>query len=259
MVSEDLSKQNSASALTCEQTEQRLKSYIAALPADLRSCVVEGGRWGPVFDHPFFYQPTIYALLDSPSFTPAYVAKLIFDARNRYGRLCAEGEFEAALLSVYKPHRREFLLNLLREHGVENLYNAIRVVWTGVDFFSHDYSLWCEVWSHVRESEDGRRHVMHVEDHEPFDSLPEVLTVYRGFQREDGGEEYGWSWSLKRETAEWFARRWPNGAPMIATVTVGKSEVLAYFNDRDEAEIVLHPEELSEISIEALSSERTAA
>lgn len=160
---------------------------------------------------------------------------------------------------VSKRHRRDYLLDLIREHGVENLYDAIRSVWTGVDFFADYHLLWCEVWAEVRDSVDGRRQVIHPDDREAFDALPDLLTVYRGFQRDEGGEEYGWSWSLSRETAEWFARRRSNGVPMIATMTVNKSDVLAYFNDRNEAEIVLHPEELNEMPIEALSKERAAA
>lgn len=256
MVLEDLSKSNKAVSAT---PEAAFDDYVAALPSGMRECIVEGDRFGPCFDHPFFYMPGFKVLALSGSFPVEKLIEAIAASRTQYEKLCAEGDFESALSCVYKPHRRQFLLNLIREHGVDRLYSAIRSVWISVDFFSHDHWLWCEVWEYVRESEGGRSQVIHADDCPIFDALPDELTVYRGFQREEGGEEYGWSWSLNRETAEWFARRWPNGEPMIATMTVNKSDVLAYFNDRNEAEIVLHPEELNEMPIEALSKKRAAA
>ena len=51
-------------------------------------------------------------------------------------------------------------------------------------------------------------------------------------------QEDGLSWTLSKEVAEWFASRFENDGEIIEK-TVHKTEVIAYFNDRDEEEIVL--------------------
>lgn len=73
-----------------------------------------------------------------------------------------------------------------------------------------------------------------------FDALPEQVVVYRGWN--GGGTRHGWSWSLDRERAEWFARRFapPEGGKIIEA-TVPRSAILALFTRRSENEVVIDP------------------
>lgn len=251
-------------AFQYEGLNERLTSFLDELPQEFHSYVVEGNYFPIQFLHPFCH------VLCFDVMPTSVVVETIADLSRCYEKGCANGEFQNALCAVVKPYRREYLLNLINEHGVERLYPAIRSVWIGVDWFWEDYWTWLSVWSAVQDEEGGCRQVIHPEERETFDALPETLTVYRGFQRvedvEDGegGEEYGWSWSLSKEQAEWFARRWPGGIPTVATLTVPKNAVLAYFNDRNEEEIVLLPDDLAswlaeDITVEELSREREAA
>jgi hypothetical protein len=79
---------------------------------------------------------------------------------------------------------------------------------------------------------------MSEEDKRFFDSLPERIEVWRGtsYRRSIGGL----SWTLDHEKAAWFARRFCAGSrvPLIAKGTVPKGDVLAYFGERSEQEIV---------------------
>jgi hypothetical protein len=81
------------------------------------------------------------------------------------------------------------------------------------------------------------------------------LVIYRG--QPDSGPP-GISWTLKRECAVWFARRfspWRRAAePTVLRARVNPSRILAYLVGRDEAEVVLDPAGLA-IRRSALSDE----
>lgn len=72
-----------------------------------------------------------------------------------------------------------------------------------------------------------------------FDSLPEELTVYRGVAI--GRNPKGLSYTLSKDKAEWFANRFSEvkGSGTVIEKHIKKEHVLAYFNSRDEDEIVV--------------------
>jgi len=71
--------------------------------------------------------------------------------------------------------------------------------------------------------------------------LPNDLTIWRGVARPRYAR--GMSWTLDRERAEWFARRFAAmyGDPRLYTATVDSDQVLGYLQGRQESEIVLDP------------------
>jgi hypothetical protein len=82
-------------------------------------------------------------------------------------------------------------------------------------------------------------------DREFYDSLPKMLTVYRGADR--SCVEEGISWTADRRVAEGFARGHRfifNPDPVVATATIRKSEIFAAINDRNESEILCLPPDI---------------
>ncbi len=70
------------------------------------------------------------------------------------------------------------------------------------------------------------------------------LTVYRGGTGTSEEVESGVSWTLKREVASFYAHEWPQRwgstrEPVIVSAKVAQNEVFAFFNDRNEAEILI--------------------
>lgn len=75
--------------------------------------------------------------------------------------------------------------------------------------------------------------------------LPEKITIYRGMtESELKQNEFGCSWSLKKEVAEFFACTYQrnfatrNFKKKVHELTINKSEVIAFFNERKEFEII---------------------
>ena len=77
---------------------------------------------------------------------------------------------------------------------------------------------------------------------------PEVVEVYRGIT--DYNKKYvkALSWTLSKKTAEWFADRFSSKG-IIYKALIPKEHILAYFNGRNEKEIVLDPKYLQDIEI----------
>jgi hypothetical protein len=78
-------------------------------------------------------------------------------------------------------------------------------------------------------------------------SIPSQLLQRRGrdvFERyrSERYAEMGISWTLSKEVAVWFARRWQDkGLPMVVTGKCRKRDVLGYTNGRKEQEIIINP------------------
>ena len=82
--------------------------------------------------------------------------------------------------------------------------------------------------------------LMETEDYKVYTSLPEELNIYRGVAL--GREPNGLSWTADLEKAKWFAHRFDRGDKQgyVEAAIVNKAGVLAYFNTRDEDELVVN-------------------
>lgn len=104
----------------------------------------------------------------------------------------------------------------------------------------------------LKSGRQNRDHIMSEEERVFFDELPETLTIYRGFAFTN---RVGWSWTLDREKAVWFAERFADelgGFPQVVNGTVSKQDAIAYFERREEKEILANPESVTVVAVESL-------
>lgn len=69
-----------------------------------------------------------------------------------------------------------------------------------------------------------------------FESLDNELIIYRGCVK--GLNENGLSWTLSKDQAEWFAKRFDKDGIVIER-RINKKNIVAYFNSRGEEEVVV--------------------
>lgn len=85
--------------------------------------------------------------------------------------------------------------------------------------------------------------LMRREDYVYYKKLPQTVTIYRGVS--ERGTYDGLSWTVSKDKAEWFQYRFmddtnrTNAVTHLLTVMIDKYDILAYFNDRDEKEVVV--------------------
>ena len=87
---------------------------------------------------------------------------------------------------------------------------------------------------------------MNEEEYAAYRSLENPVTVYRGVTPYNAKNIKALSRTLDRDTAEWFAHRFgEEGA--VYKAQIPKEHILAYFNGRNESEVVVNPQYLEQI------------
>lgn len=79
-----------------------------------------------------------------------------------------------------------------------------------------------------------RINLMNKNEIEILNNLPDKIKIYRG---SDIKHKKGFSWTIDINIAEKFAKRYENG--FIYEMLIDKSEIIAYFDDRKEKEILI--------------------
>lgn len=171
---------------------------------------------------------------------------------------------DAQLMEQYRMTTREFQCELLSQNkyldylctfdtpaifaAFRNVYaqidddveywRCLNLAFTAKEIHISDRKGW---WLKLFEAKRGCRDAfMDSSEASLFRKLPNELTIYRGYQR--GRGRTGISWTLVKETAAWFARRWPGkGEPMVVVGRCNKTDVLGYTNGRNEQEIIINP------------------
>ena len=131
-----------------------------------------------------------------------------------------------------RAYRVESIINALDDWwkpSKKEYWELINFLWTDTEnvYENKDY------WEQLLFLEFSDSHLMmNEEDFKFFDELPNTIKIYRG-----GVDDKGYSWSLDKEKAEWFANRF-NFDYEVFEKTINKSDVIAYLNDRNEDEII---------------------
>jgi hypothetical protein len=107
----------------------------------------------------------------------------------------------------------------------------------------------------------GQRLMMDESEQAALAALPDPVPVFRGFSLD--GSERGFSWTVDRHRAEWFAHRFASlgGEARVACGTVAKAKVIAYLLSREESQVLALPEDVSldEVRAAAPRGEKSSA
>lgn len=92
-------------------------------------------------------------------------------------------------------------------------------------------------------------HLMDENELAAFRSLNDTLTIYRGVTSiNEKIVAKSLSWTLDRTVAEWFATRYDQQGSVYQS-TISKSHVFALFQGREEAEVIVDPKHLENITL----------
>jgi hypothetical protein len=116
-----------------------------------------------------------------------------------------------------------------------------RVIWLEAGYRRH--TEWPRM---LQQLHDSGQHMMTSAETAAHRNLPAMVQVYRGFACDPSDvDQYvaGPSWTLALDAAEHFAHRWQASGRVsyIASATVPRQDIAAYFRDDCWEEIVTHP------------------
>lgn len=157
----------------------------------------------------------------------------------------AEGNWHRYVFLHERPFRFDALQSVQDKFtDGKEYWRVVGSVWTDSENIYQQFAAWKRLWA---SSLAGRDALMDEEEREVLAAMPEVLTVYRGFKIKKS--ERGLSWTTDRDKAVWFARRlrYPHQSSFVAQANVAKKDVLAYFDGRNEKEVVVLPTSLKNL------------
>ena len=91
------------------------------------------------------------------------------------------------------------------------------------------------------------RHLMSQDELNTLDELDATVTVYRGVTSFNANNVKALSWTLDRSVAEWFATRFDEDGT-VYQAQIEKSHIYAYFDGRNESEVIVDPKYLMDIT-----------
>lgn len=94
----------------------------------------------------------------------------------------------------------------------------------------------------------GREYLMNSKERKYMEKLPEEFTIYRGMsEAEFKSGNFGLSWTLKKDEAQFFANEYQRNyatrkdRKVVHEMVIHKKDVIAFFNGRKEFEIIYLP------------------
>lgn len=210
--------------------DKGLKKYVEKTPI------------GPLLKHPLYVGPIDPGKAAHPQWIISYKEKHIAE-------LIEEGKWEKVFTLYETPFRLEKFIEHANAMDDKSYWKCLRFAWQHCETLWPYRYVFIELFNANRKQ---RGYLMTTGDKAVLKSLPNEFKVYRGFT----GEEFeGLSWSTSKAKAKWFANRFAevDGLyPMLVTAKAKKEDVLAYFGDRGEKEIVIDPNWLTSVKVEEL-------
>ena len=141
-------------------------------------------------------------------------------------------------LTVRKSYRMTFLKFAKPYLSKKDFSKLLADAWTSMEHPNADVNVPIKTSISWFKQAD-KKSLMNEDDYKFYQSLPQIVTVYRGVRKR--GKPDGISWTLNRDTALWFSTRFGRRTEesTVWVAEVDKSCILAYFNDRNENEVIV--------------------
>lgn len=156
-------------------------------------------------------------------------------------RIKQASSYEELFLIIRKAYRFAYFKFISEELNEKEFSRFLSYVWTISENPNQDINVSLEeaVEYFFRAN---KTYLMTPEERSYLASLPDQVTVYRGVAK--GRNPDGLSWTDSYDTAKWFANRWHSNGEIRQGVVL-KKDILAYFNGRDENELVIPTEKIN--------------
>lgn len=194
---------------------------------------------------------------DAETFGDAYVVKINFK-QELLDEAINQEDWNKVFMLIEKPYRLSWLeenYDLITDEKAyyEFLKDAYIQSEFPMDSF-YDYEDLLKLFWY----KDYPKLMMDTDELGFYSQLPQEITIWRGIRvvEELDEENIGFSFTLDKEKAEWFAKRFSKdgrGTPMLIEAKVDKGDILSVFLNRGEEEVLASPDNIEIVSIQELS------
>jgi hypothetical protein len=191
---------------------------------------------------PMIRHPLVYSIPHTPAMN-AMVNLRLRQKKAACSVALENGEFDEYVWLHERPHRLAAMEVVADDMSDPGYWRLLRAIWVDSENIGQNAERW---GSFLRSQRQSRSEMMTAGEAAALAAMPDNVEVFRGVGSETESD-HGWSWTLNRETAEWFARRFAAlseraGCPSVKSATVSKSDVVAYMGSRGEEEVLIAPE-----------------
>lgn len=149
-------------------------------------------------------------------------------------------------LMVTKPYRLAFLKYAQPYLSQKDFSEILNDAWVRSESPNNDPNVsQKELLAMFRDAEPTD--LMDEDEYLQFKQLDDTVTVYRGVTSYNAEKVKALSWSLDYDKAKWFAHRFGEDGK-VYEAQIDKEHILAYFNSRNEQEVIVDPKHLIDIS-----------
>jgi len=203
----------------------------------------------PMIRHPLVFAVPFFEHADEVT----RLNKMLVTKKEQCDKALAAHEWSRFVFLHERPYRVEAFQEVQENLSDRDYWPLLREVWCDSENIFQNAMQWWEMLTTPRQR---RTLFTPCEDRPALKKMPEMLHVYRGAQQiEMHGHYLGYSWTLNRDKAEWFATRLhrpSDGLAVIASADVLKEYIVGYINARGEQEIVVEPKELQHLAWESV-------
>ena len=189
----------------------------------LQLCLVDG-PFGMSIEHPLikeiFYNEQFNALYNEQFKRKTEELKKCLDEKN----------YHSYIFWHERPYRLQAFTKIMSLMEPATYWELLRDVWIDSENIFQNFKLWKKLLTAKVSSKES---FMNAEEKEHLASLPDVITIHRGYRT----SPKGFSYTLDLAKAHWFADRFSKNGK-VKTIQINKSQVFAYLKSRNEQEII---------------------
>ena len=146
--------------------------------------------------------------------------------------------YVSEIMSTSKADVMKVFLKYQETFSDQEYWENLKDVYITQDYMLLPYAAYKAIFNSNRNKKEF---LMNDDERSFLENLPEQIKIYRGGAKKEVKKGYGISWTLNKDIAQQFVDRKKHLAKdemTILQLEISKSEVVAYFNERNEEEII---------------------
>jgi len=200
------------------------------LRPELRSHVVEI-RGNLVVKHPLYFCLSVTRELSRRN---SWANGEFREKQQRLAEAQGKDDWVGAIWCHEGPYRVRAMLQYQENLTDKQYWQTLRKLWMDSENIWQNRNQWVRL---LRSNRAGKSTLMTRKELAKLNSLPDKITVWRGCTKRN---KDGVSWTLSEDKANFFAYRFgKTGQEFVRKRVVRKQDVLAYFADRKEFEVLI--------------------
>jgi len=190
---------------------------------------------GPIIDHPL-----VRLILYTPD-QNEYLNDMFKQKQRDLKKSISNKKWDHVLMLHERPWRSWAFAQFAPYMKPIEYWENLAFVYMDTEQVYEEKDMWIDFFNaNVKQ----KRKLMNSKERKVIQNLPQHVTIFRGYNdlENTGHGLMSVSWTLSENLADWFARRFAGDSnALVAEGICKKSNILAYFNRREEEEIVINP------------------